>query len=135
MNVHAQSDLWGLKVLIVEDSAPVAMRLEDMLQEAGCEIIGPVGRIEEAMDIARSGDLDVAVLDINVQGAKVFGVADELQRRGIPFIFSTGSGTRHDPAVFRDALCLSKPFKPENLWSAISAARRQHLQSARYGAT
>ena len=49
--------------------------------------------------------------------------------------FSTGYGTRYDPAAFRDAPYLSKPFEPENLWSAITAARRQHLQSARYSAT
>ncbi len=131
MKIQAQPDLWGLKVLLVEDSALVAMHLEDMLHEAGCEIIGPVGRIDQALDIARHGDLDVAVLDINVQGEKVFGVADELRRRGIPFVFSTGYGMRYAPDAFRDAPYLSKPFEPENLWSAISVARRQHLETDR----
>jgi CheY-like chemotaxis protein len=125
VNAEAQSDLRGLKVLIVEDSALVAMHLEDMLHEAGCEIVGTVGEIDEAMQIARHRDLDLALLDINLHGEKVFGVADELRRRGIPFVFSTGYGARYAPPAFGDAPYLSKPFEPENLWSAIRAARRQ----------
>jgi len=124
MNIASDSSLKGMRVLVVEDSALIAMHLEDILQEAGCEIVGPVGHIEEAMEIAKRDALDVAVLDINVHGEKVFGVAAELQRRGVPLVFSTGYGMRQTPAAFKDAPFLSKPFEPEALLSALADACR-----------
>jgi hypothetical protein len=59
-----------------------------------------------------------------VRGGNTFGVADELQSRGVPFVFSTGDGERFLPDRFDAAPQISKPFEAEDLWEALAQARR-----------
>src|SRR5512134_2155638 len=80
------------RVLCVEDEALVSMLVEDMLSDLGVEIVGPVATLEEALAYAREADIDAAVLDINVGGLLTYPVAEILQARGVPIIFSTGYG-------------------------------------------
>ena len=95
------SDLQGLRVLLVEDQMIVAMQIEDMLHAAGCEVVGPVGTLEAAIALAHAEVLDVAVLDVNLDGEKVYPAAEELQARGIPFILATGYGASTLPEKWR----------------------------------
>jgi DNA-binding NarL/FixJ family response regulator len=102
-------------VLLVEDQMIVAMQIEDMLHAAGCEVVGPVGTVHGAITLAKEAALDVAVLDIDLDGEKVYPVAEELQARGIPFILATGYGESTLPENRRDQPRLSKPFQREQL--------------------
>jgi DNA-binding NarL/FixJ family response regulator len=79
-------------VLLIEDQMIVAMEIEDMLRAAGCEVVGPVGTLQAAITLAHGESLDLAVLDVNLDGEKVYRAAKELQTRGIPFILATGYG-------------------------------------------
>ena len=47
------SALAGKRILVVEDEALVAMMLEDMLADLGCEVVGPAMRLEEGLALAR----------------------------------------------------------------------------------
>ena len=60
-------DLAGRRVLVVEDEALVSMLLEDMLEDLGCEVLGPLMRVGDALAyVADSGSrIDVAILDVN----------------------------------------------------------------------
>ncbi len=109
------------RVLVVEDEAVIAMLVEDMVLDFGSEVVGPVAKITEALDLARHAALDAAILDINVGGAVIFPVADLLQERGIPFIFATGYGSKALPQWFRDSPTLPKPFSYETLAEALRA--------------
>ncbi len=55
------------------------------------------------MDVIGSGvHLDGALLNVRLRGQLSFPIADELQRRSIPFVFVTGSDptvTKHYPGV------------------------------------
>jgi CheY-like chemotaxis protein len=106
-------------VLVVEDEAIVSMMIEDYLEDFGCNVVGTAARINEAMDMARTLDLDVAVLDVNLAGTLSYPVADILRSRGIPFLFSTGYGAAGLPEHLKDALVLSKPYAPEALAIAL----------------
>lgn len=87
------SGLEGRKVLIVEDESLVAMLLETMLEDMGCTVFGTAGRVQEALEMLGGDTLpDVALLDVNVAGQTVYPVAEELERRGVPAVFSTGYG-------------------------------------------
>ena len=44
----------GLRVLVVEDSALVALHLEEILGDAGCEVVGVVSTVKQASDAARA---------------------------------------------------------------------------------
>jgi DNA-binding response OmpR family regulator len=99
-----------MNVLIVEDDGLVLMLLEDMARELGYKLVGPVSRLEEALRLALSQDIDVALLDINLSGALVYPLADLLREQGTPFVFSTGYDERILPVRFRGSPLLQKPF-------------------------
>ena len=115
------NDLKGVRVLLVEDQMIVAMQIENMLRAAGCEVVGPVGTLQAAITLAHEEALDVAVLDINLDGEKVYPAAEELQTRGIPFILATGYGELTLPEKWRDQPRLSKPFRREQLEQLLSS--------------
>ena len=52
--------LSGLKVLVVEDEAIVAMLVEDLLGDMGCEVVGPAGGLSQAFAIAEREAFDCA---------------------------------------------------------------------------
>ena len=122
--VH-DKNLQGARVLLVEDIDLVALQIEEMLLEGGCQAVTVVGSVAHALEAARTQDIDAAVLDINVRGGNTFGVADELRSRGVPFVFSTGYGERFLPDRFDAAPQVSKPFEPEDLWAALAKARHR----------
>ena len=87
----------GRRVLVVEDEVIVGMLLEDMLGELGCEVVAISTHLEEALGLARSLDIDFALLDINLDGHHSFPVADVLRERGGPPVTvpgRTGFGSR-----------------------------------------
>jgi CheY-like chemotaxis protein len=119
------NDLQGVRVLLVEDQMIVAMHIEDMLQAAGCTVVGPVGTLQAAIAMAREEPLDVAILDVNLDGDKVYPAAEELLSRGIPFILATGFGELALPEKWRYRPRLSKPFLREQLEQLLSSVTRR----------
>lgn len=115
------SPLAGKRILLVEDEALIAVMLEDMIVELGAEIAGSAGRIEVALELARSAACDAAVLDVNVGGALVFPVAEVLQARGIPIVFATGYGSGAVPPA-HVAPVVEKPYTREKLERALADA-------------
>ena len=41
-----------------------------------CEIVGPVGKLETAIQIAQEGKFDIAILDVTIRGGEVYPVAE-----------------------------------------------------------
>jgi CheY-like chemotaxis protein len=115
--------LAGRRILVVEDEALVAIALEDMLLELGCSVIGPALRLEPALELARTEQLDGAVLDINLGDDRSFPVAEILSGRAVPFLFATGYGGSGLEPPFHQSPVLSKPY----CLSALEEALRQLL--------
>jgi CheY-like chemotaxis protein len=113
--------LGSLCILIVEDEMIVAMVLEDMLAELGCDVL-KAARVAKAIHLICTSAIDGAILDVNVAGDEVYPVAHELQERGIPFIFSSGYGAGGLPTEYRDRPTLSKPFLREELAPILVSA-------------
>jgi CheY-like chemotaxis protein len=86
----AHSTLAGLRILVVEDEVLIAMLIEEMLQELGCEVVGPVATIEAAVDLVERNSLDGALLDSNLNGKSVIAVIEALAARTVPFVMLTG---------------------------------------------
>lgn len=116
-------ELRGLRVLIVEDNFLVAEAVRELFEDAGCVIVGPVPRLDEALRYAESTALDGAILDINLAGEFCFPAASVLRRRNVPFVFLTGYGEANlIPPEFRDVPRLSKPFDALEV-AQVAAAR------------
>lgn len=110
----------GRRILIVEDDYLVASWLAGVLRQWGCEVIGPAPTVEEGLRLARSSDIEGAILDINLRGEHSGPVAEELEAKGLPFFFLTGYGS---PALLPERLRgrqkLFKPVKASELRAAV----------------
>jgi CheY-like chemotaxis protein len=110
----------GFRILVVEDELLIALALEDILLSLDCEVVGPLGNVEEALDIVRSETFDGALLDVNVRGQLVYPVAEALMARNVPVIFCSGySDTAIMPARFRDLPQVAKPYDDRVLLRAM----------------
>jgi CheY-like chemotaxis protein len=118
-----KTSLEGLQILVVEDEVLVAMDIEDMLLDLKCEPVRLASTIKAALEIIRSADkLDGVLLDMNLHGQTVLPVAEELVKKGIPFVLVTGYARRdEDPSAMRDAPRLNKPFAVEALSEALAS--------------
>ena len=113
---HQQPPLEGLRILIAEDNVFAAMEVEQVLRDCGCEPVGPVATIDQALRLARHEQLDGAVLDVNLRDQPVFPVAEELLRRGIRMIFATGYETSYTfPKDLDNCARLRKPYAVREL--------------------
>lgn len=105
----------GLRVLLVEDEIMVALLLEEMLAELGHTVVGPVARLDRALEMTQREPLDAALLDVNINGSEVYPVAEALAARGIPFAFVTGYGGNGLRTLYCDRPTLQKPFRRRDL--------------------
>jgi len=112
-------DLSGLQILVVEDEAPIALQLEDMLTELGATVIGPASRVRQALQLLEEQPADAAVLDLNIAGELVYPVAEVLETKGVPYIFATGYGISGLSEPYRSRAVLQKPFSRRELLRAI----------------
>ncbi|MDU0365389.1 response regulator [Rhizobium sp. 25PS6] len=104
------SETKKLRILVVEDEALVAMMMEDILEELGHEVGAVASRLEDARELARTGDFDLAILDVNLDGQPSYPIAEALKERGIPFAFATGYGNKGLDRSFDGIPTLAKPF-------------------------
>lgn len=113
----------GRRVLIVEDESLVAMLLETILEDMGCVPVGPAASVEEGLALIEcEGNLDGALLDVNVAGHQVFPIARALKGRGVPFVFSTGYGEGGLPDEWRGQATIQKPFTEATIRDALMVA-------------
>ena len=112
----------GLRVLVVEDEAMIAMMIEDMLGDLGFTVVAIASRLDEAVEKASSLAFDVALLDVNLHGHPSLPVAETLSRRRIPFVFATGYRDTFLPDPLRSAPVLAKPFQRDDLRRALLEA-------------
>ena len=123
MNV-AELPLAGKRVVVVEDELLVALMLEDFLNDFGCDVVGPCGTVEKALHVVRTEALDLAVLDVNLAGERVYPVAEALAERQIPFLFLSGYGEEAIPPGHADWKVCAKPFRGAELAGMLSAVLR-----------
>jgi len=110
----------GVRVLVVEDEYLVAILIEEILEKAGCVVMGPIPRLREALEAVNHDDCDAAVLDVNLAGERINLVADALSERNVPFLFVTGYGANALPSEYAEKPHVCKPFRMAELICALS---------------
>jgi CheY-like chemotaxis protein len=112
----------GKRVLVVEDDFLVSLTTIELLESMGCEVVGPATCVAAALQLAQSEPLDAAILDINIAGEMIWPVAQELRRRGVPFLFL--SAYHHlsvAPEIFAAVPHLEKPLERNGLLRHLRA--------------
>jgi DNA-binding response OmpR family regulator len=109
------TSLQGKRVMIVEDELLVAMMIEDILLEQDCDVLGPYTNLADALQAAEAEMMDLAVLDVNLRGEKIYPVARMLSDRGVPFLLLSGYGADAIPADQPNWRACAKPFTPDDL--------------------
>lgn len=115
------ASLAGCRILVVEDDMMIALVVEEVLQNLGCIVVGPVGKLDAALRLANEEDLDAAILDITIRGGETFPVAECLQARGVPFALASGYGDWALPVAYRNQPRLTKPFTVQDLETRVRA--------------
>jgi CheY-like chemotaxis protein len=110
------------RVLIVEDDVMIQMLIEDMLNDLGFAVAAQAAKIPDALAAVRNAEIDVAILDVNLNGETTGPVAEALAARGTPFVFATGYGEHGLPEQFRDRPLLKKPFQIDSLRRMLDTA-------------
>lgn len=106
----------NFRILVVEDSFLVVSAIEDLFEENQWTTVGPAARVPEALSLARTEQIDAAILDVNLNGEMSWGVALALRQRGVPFLFSTGYGSGAAfPVGLEGSQVISKPFDLDEL--------------------
>ena len=113
--------LAGLRVMVVEDEALVAMLTCDTLEDLGCQVLGPFATAEKALGSLQSNPVDMAVLDVNLGDGQTSGpVASALAAASTPFLFTTGYGSSSMLGEFPQAPIVTKPFTETQLEKALN---------------
>jgi two-component sensor histidine kinase/DNA-binding response OmpR family regulator len=119
----ARTVMPGNRLLLVEDEALTGMMMSDMLTELGFEVIGPFGRVADAMAAVGREDFQAAVLDVNLDGEMVYPVADAVLARGVPFVFVTGYSAEGIDRRFAQIPVLQKPIERQMLQNVFVDGR------------
>jgi CheY-like chemotaxis protein len=82
--------LAGRRVLVVEDEFLNAMVLEDLILEAGGEVVGPVRSNRDALDLIGRAPIDLALIDVNVADGDTVPTYRMLRDNGVPTMVCTG---------------------------------------------
>jgi PAS domain S-box-containing protein len=103
------------RIMIVEDEILVALALTDYLTDLGFSIVGPFTKLADAKNAVAQGQVDAAILDVNLGGEPIYPLAEILVERNTPFVFTTGYGAESIDARFKNAPVLQKPIEQEDL--------------------
>jgi response regulator NasT len=123
-----------VKVLVAEDETIIRLDLVEMLGRAGLEVVGEARDGIEAVELARTQQPDLAVLDVKMPRLDGIEAARRiLDERPIPIVMLTAYG--QDELVGRAVEAgvfgyLVKPFRELDLLPAIQAARARHEELA-----
>jgi two-component system, response regulator PdtaR len=114
------------RVVIAEDEGIIRLDLKEILQEEGYEVVGETGRGDEAVELVREHEPDIAILDIKMPGLDGLAAAREIagERRAAVLIL-TAFSQRDLIEQARDAGALAylvKPFEKNELIPAVEVA-------------
>ena len=121
-----------MKILIADDESIIRMGIKAMLQEMGHHVFAATnGR--EALQMARSHQPDMAILDIKMPYTDGLQAAETLSRtQPMPILLLTAFSEEKLIEKASDLPIqgyLIKPIKPEELTAAISVAQKRFEES------
>ncbi|HTO26184.1 MAG TPA: response regulator [Gaiellaceae bacterium] len=123
-----------MRILVAEDETIIRLDLRDLLERAGFEVCAEAKDGEEAVELARSEQPDLAIMDVKMPRLDGIEAARRiLDERPIPIVMLTAYG--QDELVSRAVEAgvfgyLVKPFREQDLLPAIQTARARYEELA-----
>lgn len=122
------------RILLAEDETIIRLDLKDLLERAGFEVCAEARDGEEAVELARDSQPDLAILDVKMPRLDGIEAARRiLEERPIPIVMLTAYSQEElvsravEAGVFG---YLVKPFREADLLPAIHAASARHEELA-----
>jgi two-component system, response regulator PdtaR len=123
-----------VRILIAEDETIIRLDLRDLLERAGHEVVAEARDGEEAVELARVHEPELAIMDVKMPRLDGIDAARKiLGERPIPIVMLTAYGQEElvgravEAGVFG---YLVKPFREQDLMPAIATARARHDELA-----
>jgi two-component system, response regulator PdtaR len=114
------------RILIVEDEPLTAFDNENILGDAGYEIVATVDDLEEALAVLDREKVDLVLSDVRLKKQQTgIQLARRARTKGVPTLFATGHA--YPGAATIAVGCLMKPYSERQLCKAIECVDR-HLQ-------
>ena len=114
------------RILIVEDEPLTAFDNENMLGDAGYEIVATVDDLDDALEVLERETIHLILSDVRLRKDQTgIELARAAKLKGVPTLFATGHSY---PGASEVAVgCVMKPYTERQLCKAIEAVDR-HLQ-------
>jgi two-component system, response regulator PdtaR len=120
------------RVVIAEDEAIIRLDLKETLQEEGYDVVGETGRGDEAVELVRQLEPDLAILDVKMPGLDGLAAAREISTdKKSAVLILTAFSQRDLIEQARDAGALAylvKPFQRSELIPAVEIALGRHRE-------
>jgi CheY-like chemotaxis protein len=116
------ADLTGRRILLVEDSPVVGPFTAELLEELGCEVVGPAPNMAGARELVERGGYDAALMDIHIRGERVFPLCEVLEAKRVPFVLTSGYADWQMPDKWADRPRLQKPYTLNQVREALCDA-------------
>ncbi|MEJ6783386.1 response regulator [Aminobacter sp. Piv2-1] len=115
------SQLSGLRILVLEDEAIIAMDVEQLCRESGAVDVFVAGNLREAETTPLR--YDAAIIDVMLGGESTLDFARALQANAVPFVFASGYDRQDDIfANFPSVALVTKPYSGAELVDAVAAS-------------
>lgn len=116
-----------IRILIVEDNVIIADDMQSMLEEIGYEIVDNVIVYEQAIEVLKTQQVDLVLIDIILASDKTgIDLGKHIRENyDIPFIFVTSNSDRatvENAKTVKPNGYLVKPFEQQDLYTSIEIA-------------
>jgi DNA-binding NarL/FixJ family response regulator len=116
VHLSSKKSLAGKRILLAEDEALIALEMKYILEDLGCVVVGPLSSVDRILEDAHRGNLDGALLDVNLRGRQIFDILPRLQKLGLRLIITSGyDDATLFLAAFRAMPRIAKPFAEQDL--------------------
>lgn len=113
--------LTGKSVLVVEDSAYLALDLSAAVERLNGRVLGPVGTAIDALSLLHSEQVDAVVLGYELPDSDASLVARALIDKRVPFVIHTGTRVPPEILALRPKTpVLMKPIEPRDVVTLLS---------------
>jgi CheY-like chemotaxis protein len=81
----------GKRVLVVENQHVLTQEVGEQLQSSSAAVVGPVASVDQALSLVDEHEIDVAIIDVMMDGEIAFAITNALEAHGIPFVFASAT--------------------------------------------